>query len=764
MKLLKYALAGIAAAAAIAAIGVAVLIANFDANKFKADLAAAVKDRTQRTLAIEGAIKLAFFPKIGIELGRLSLSEPNAGAVFAAVNSARVSVELLPLLSKQIVVDRVAIDGLRANLISRKAGGSNFDDLMGGPGATGGKTNEAAAGLNLQIAGVDISNTELQWTDEANKRQFTIKNLQFKTGKLSAAKPAKFELALHLAAKHPELDVQISGSGSLSFDPPAGHYRLENLAVSASGTAAGLAISKLDVEGALDFKPDATSIDALLVKFSGKRGSDGIDATLGIPKARVAKGAIKADRISLVLKLARTDGGIEATLNVPGMQGSGSAFKSAGLTLDFAGKQGDNSFKGGLASPVSGNVEAGRYQLSRLAGNVNVTGPNLPKGAVSVTLTGNAAVDLPKKNAQLNLAAKFNQSSIDAKLDLKQFEPLALAFDLRVDQINLDQYLAPGNAKQAPGNAQQAKSAAATPIDLSALKAVNANGAINIGTLQVSGVKAADINTRVRLADGRLELNPHSARLYQGSTAGALTIDANGNRYSLKENLSGVNIGPLLKDLANKDMLEGRGNLALDLNSAGSSVGALKSALGGSARINLKDGALKGINLAETFRKAKAALGAKAATEQGAKAQEKTDFSELSASFAIKGGIAHNEDLSLKSPFLRVSGSGDINIGADTIDYLAKASVVSTAGGQGGKDLAELKGLTVPVRLSGPYEALKYRVDFGAMVGEVAKEKAKGAVTKAIGEKLGIGGTQQSGQGADLKDQARKALKGLFGR
>ena len=757
MKPLKYALIGLAGVATIAAIGIAVLLANFDANKFKSDLAGAVKDRTQRTLAIDGTIKLAFFPSIGIELGRLRLSEPNAGAEFAAVNSARVSVELLPLLSKRIVVDRVAIDGLRANLISREGGGSNFDDLLGGPGAKEGKTNDAAPGLSLEVAGIDISNTELQWSDEANKSQFVIKDLQLKTGKLSAATPSKFELALHLAAKQPELDVQISASGSLSLDPPAVHYRLANLSASARGAAAGIAISKLGIEGTLDFKPDATGIDALLVKFSGKRGSDGIDATLGIPKARVAKGAVNADKISLALKLARTNGDIEATLNVPSMEGSGSAFKSGGLTLEVAGKQGDNSFKGSLASPVSGNVEAGRYQLSRLAGNVNLTGPDLPKGAVAVNLTGNAAVDLQKNNAQLNLAAKFDQSNIDAKLNLTRFEPLALAFDLRADQLNLDQYLAPKNA-------QPVKGATETPIDLSALKAVNADGVIRIGTLQMSGVKAADINARVRLADGRLELNPHSARLYQGSMAGALTIDANGNRYALKETLSGISIGPLLKDLANKDILEGRGDLTLDLNTAGDSVGALKRALGGSARINLKDGALKGINLAETFRKAKAALGAKAATEQGAKAQEKTDFSELSASFALKSGIAHNEDLSLKSPFLRLSGRGDINIGTDTIDYLAKASVVSSAGGQGGKDLAELKGLTVPVHLSGPYEALKYRVDFGAMVGEVAKEKAKDAVTKAIGEKLGIGANTQSGQGADVKDQARKALKGLFGR
>jgi AsmA protein len=401
--------------------------------------------------------------------------------------------------------------------------------------------------------------------------------------------------------------------------------------------------------------------------------------------------------------------------------------------------------------------------LSKLAGNINLAGPNLPKGAVAVSLAGNADIDLAKNKAQLNLAAKFDESNIDAKLGLTQFSPPALAFDLDVDRLNLDQYLAPKNAQQAQ-NGQQAQSAPEAPIDLSALNVVNASGTIKIGTLQVSKIKAADIKAHVRLVNGRLELSPHSAKLYQGSMTGTLTADANGNRFALKETLSAVSIGPLLRDLADKDVLEGRGDLALDLGAAGMSTGALKKALNGSARIKLKNGAVKGINLAETLRKAKSALGAKGAAEQSASTQQQTDFSELSASFVIKNGIAHNDDLSLKSPFLRLSGSGDINIGADSIDYLAKAAVVASATGQGGKDLAQLKGLTVPVRLFGPYAALKYRVDFGAMVGEVAKNKAKDAVTKAIGEKLGIGVAKPDGQKADVKDQARKALKGLFGR
>ena len=755
-KPLKYLLTGVAGVAALLLIAIAVISANFDANKIKSDISRVVKDKTGRTLAIDGAIKLSFFPKIGVELGKLSLSEHNGSKPFAAVDSARVSIDLLPLISGQVVVDRIAVDGLKASLARHKNGSSNFDDLLGESKALGDKHEAAAPPMKLDIAGIDLSNAALEWRDESKNQHFSIKGLHLKTGRLGGAAPSKFELAMNVAGDRPKLDLQIAASGSLSMDRGAKHYQLAGLSATLKGNAGGIALEKLEIQGAADFKPDAVAIDALALKLAAKRGEESINASLDIPKAHMAKDTVRAEKISLVLKLVEAGRNLNATLTIPGMEGTGRTFKAGDFRLELDGKQGNNAFKGSLSSPVSGNVEAERYELAKLAGNIGLTGSDLPKGAAAITLAGSAALDLSHKTAQANLAARFEESNIDAKLNLTQFSPATLAFELGIDQLDLDKYFPPKAGQPVKSDPQK-------PIDLSPLKALNASGSVKIGSLQVSKIKAANINAQVRLANGRLEVSPHSAQLYQGSLAGALSADANGNRFTLKESLVGVNIGPLLKDVADKDMLEGRGNVSVDLAATGASVGALKKALAGSARVELKDGAIKGINLAETLRKAKSALGAKGATEQGANKQEKTDFSELSASFAVKDGIAHNDDLMLKSPFLRLTGNGDVNIGSDSIDYLAKAAIVASAAGQGGQDLGALKGLTVPVRLSGPFDALKYRIDFGAMVGEVAKEKAKEAVTKAISDKLG-GGAKPDGQKADPKDIARDALKGLFKR
>src|SRR5205814_8030256 len=146
---------------------------------------------------------------------------------------------------------------------------------------------------------------------------------------------------------------------------------------------------------------------------------------------------------------------------------------------------------------------------------------------------------------------------------------------------------------------------------------------------------------------------------------------------------------------------------------------------------------------------------------------EKTDFSEMSASFAIKNGVAHNEDLDVKAPLFRVGGRGDIDIGNGSLDYTAKATVVATTKGQGGADVGQLSGLTVPVHLSGPFDAMKYDVDYRSVASDVAKSKLGEAVKDRLKERLGgQGAAGKSGEssGSDSTGQAIDKLKGLFGR
>ena len=220
-----------------------------------------------------------------------------------------------------------------------------------------------------------------------------------------------------------------------------------------------------------------------------------------------------------------------------------------------------------------------------------------------------------------------------------------------------------------------------------------------------------------------------------------------------------MNIQAVLKDVADKDLLEGSGRVNVDVSSAGKTVGELRSHLAGSAALQLRDGAIKGINLAKTLRQAKAALALKQDAAQKASQTEKTDFSELNASFQIADGVARSSDLDLKSPFIRLGGDGAVDVGKGRIDYTARATVTPTAAGQGGADLAALKGVTVPVRLTGPFEAIEWKVQWSA----VAAGALRNQVEDKLKERLGIKPAEPGASAPKPKDQLKeKLLKGLF--
>jgi AsmA protein len=396
-----------------------------------------------------------------------------------------------------------------------------------------------------------------------------------------------------------------------------------------------------------------------------------------------------------------------------------------------------------LAEFKTGRIASGVPGKLSLAAKIEGTKPRVD---LQIKLSSGYRFDFEKQKFALSeidlklsdesAGAKASGTSLKGEVEIG-LAPESIRFDLALDRLNLDAYLGPAAAA---GSGAQA-GAVEAPIDLSALKGLNLKGRLKIGELVVSNVKLEKVDVGTQASGGRVQINPLAASLYQGSLTGNASVNANTHQLALKAQLDGVAIGPLLRDALKNDLLEGRGNIALDVQTGGATVSAMKKALSGSASLALQDGALKGVNLDSAIRKARSLAGSKPA-EQKADRTERTDFAELGASFVIKNGVAHNEDLSAKSPLLRLSGSGDVNIGANSIDYVAKASLVGSSGGQGGKEAAELRGVTVPVKITGPLDAPRFRVDLGATVGEAVKQRA--------GEKL--------------KERAQDRLKGLLRR
>jgi AsmA protein len=605
---------------------IALLLAVFDSARIKSELVDVVQAKTQRTLKVDGDLGLFFWPNVGIRLGKVSLSEFKSPQEFAAIDGARISVAVLPLLSKKVVVEAVELEGARITLIERTDATLTIDDLTAKDAGKVAQPEQPAAPttpLQLDIASVKITDAKLVWRDEISGETTTISGFDFATGRIVG-----------------------------------------------------------------DTATQAWSIDALKLAVAAKHAEDAVALNQSIPK------------LALAGDTART------------------------LTLD------------------------------RIEGGVDITSPKMPMKTLKLPLAGELRAELAKESAKGALSTRFDESNIALKFDVAKFSPLDLGFDLAIDQLNVDKYLPPEKPASKQGGVPAV--AAGEPvkeekIDLSALKGINAHGNARIGQLQASNLKMADIKAKIGLGGGKLDVAPHSMKLYGGSMAGALSVNANGNTITLRENLTGISINPLLKDLADQDLIEGHGDVRLDVTTHGDTVSAFKQRLDGNAAVMFRDGALKGINLAQYFRELKAMFSRKEDAVQKAKATEKTDFTELSASFMIADGVAHNDDFTAKTPFLRLGGAGDIDIGKSRIDYVLKATVVETSTGQEGKELESLRGVTIPVRASGPFDQLAYQIEFG-------KISAEGALKAKLDDK-------KKELKKELKEKAREELmKGLLGK
>lgn len=442
-----------------------------------------------------------------------------------------------------------------------------------------------------------------------------------------------------------------------------------------------------------------------------------------------------------------------------------------GLTLAARGRQGELAFEAGLRWPRLGR-QGKAWSGSPLEGEFKTSGPTALSGTLrSAAPAGDAQVfrlpglaltakgrsgalaldaalqsDLAWQAGVLDWTLKgaVNDNRLDAQGQLRLGgDRPHLRATARFDRLDLNRLLAPAAASAPPA---AAPAPAETPIDLAGLRALDGQFSLSAGTLQFRPFRFDEARLEAQLAGGRLRVDRLSGRAWGGQVEARGSAEAEGSRLALALTASGVDVNALLRDVAGKDLLEGRGRITADVRGQGRTLGALRSSLTGQAALQLRDGAVKGLNLAQAFRQARAALAGRQDAISQARTTEKTDFSELSASARIEGGVARSDDLDLKSPFLRVGGAGQFEIGRGQVDYTARATVVAVPQGQDAGGLASLKGVTVPVQLTGPFDAIAWKIQWSGVAAAAVEKKVKEKVEQKLGDKLG------------------DKLKGLFGR
>ncbi len=382
-----------------------------------------------------------------------------------------------------------------------------------------------------------------------------------------------------------------------------------------------------------------------------------------------------------------------------------------------------------------------------------------PKALNRVTLKAQLKGN-PKNVSISDGALQLDESNLAFSMNAKDFARPDLAFDLKLDKIDLDRYLPPPSEK-APGEKKEGTkppTAERKKTDYAPLRKLVLDGKIRVGNLKAHGAKVQDIYLKVSAKNGLFNLDPLTLNLYQGnvSSKGALDVRQDVPKSHMALQAKGIQVNPLLKDVLKKDFLEGTVKADMDIAMAGDDPERIKSTLNGKGDFLFNDGAVVGIDLGGMVRNAKAAFGL---AERGG-GKPRTDFSELHSPFTITKGVVDTRQTSLASPLLRVLAAGKANLVRESLDFRVEPKFVGTTKGQG--DTQQRGGVTVPVLVTGTFSSPKFRPDLEGML--------KGTLEKGISDpselkKMLPGQTTQEGAQKPSEEKAKDLLKGLpFGK
>ncbi len=390
-----------------------------------------------------------------------------------------------------------------------------------------------------------------------------------------AAQPPAFDLAL--SAEHPDfVGLAEALAGPLPLEPGMGDLDLK---ARVAGTAERVQVSDLAV----------TAGPASL--------SGGFTVDLGAATPMVSDLELSvAAKLPDVAKLASafgvsglepgTLGGLDIGARLTGDQ---SALRIAGLT----GQAGPAAVSGSIDLDLSGagptvraidlNVAARHPNLAELVAALG--GPEgLSPTLGGLDMTANVNGDLGRVRVE-GLSGRFGPADVTGNLaaDLTGAR-IAVAINLDTGPLPLDLFLGGGEDGNAAGRGRRWSR---DPIDLSVLRAVDAEVTVKAAALTHGNWQIDRANLEASLNDGLLDLERFTGSLHGGSVQLAGKLDARGNlQAGFALTAIEVDFGALLRAQAGFDRLSGPVSLNANFTAEGRSEAALVSSLAGEGSLS----------------------------------------------------------------------------------------------------------------------------------------------------------------------------------
>jgi len=739
MNKLKLALKIFGAVIVILLLIVAALVFTFDPNNYKDAITSQVEKQTGRNFEIAGDIRLSVFPWVGVKVDevRLANAEGFSDEPFARMSQLDVKVMLLPLLRKELQVDKVRLHGLFASLEVDKNGNNNWSDLAGQEEpAEQQPVTEPAAGdqppalAALAINGVELVDATVVWSDLQNDVHSRLSGFSLTTGAIRFNEPVDIEL--NTSAKHnePALDAQVNMTTRLTFNEAFTNVLLDALQLKVTANAPELFKEQLDLILHSDINVD---LDQEVAALNNTRLT-ALDTTLhasievnGLLSEPVVSGNVHTDDINARELMTRL--GVE----LPAMAG-----ESALTRIAYA-----STFKAD-----TGAIEMNAIKLS--LDNTDIT------GWLHVT-------DM----AQPAVRYKLHMSPLDADAYLP---PVAAATESETESAE---------AADAPAAAAMEEDPEIElPVEL--LRTLNLEGQVTMERVTVDAIPLTEVLVKTQSKAGVLRIDPLQLQALDGSASGSVMLNVKGEvpAYSVGLKASNIRPGPVVNPMLvgvfgeQEVTLDGAANMLANINTQGSRVSQLKQSAKGKLGFDMAKTVLQGVDFEHFARNVVAdylvtkSLPVSADWRGSLDPQTKTAFNRAHASAVIENGDITNPDLILDSTRLKVTGQGVVNIMRNDMDYHALVDIKPPR-----RQTTADKLLDQPlaVHIHGPFEQLVYDVDTSQIasgLSSLLKAEAKAKIDKELEEekaKLQEKAKQEEDEiKQKLEDKVKDKLKGLF--
>lgn len=726
-KLMKWLLRLILVVVVLVVVAAVVLPMVIDPNDYKDTIESQVEQQIGRQAHLNGEIEWSVFPWLALTFNDVTVDNDKGFTAkhLATIQQASARVKLLPLISREIQVGRVTIDGAEINLQVAKNGRSNWQGILehmesNASQSTDTQSSETtSSGISsLDIAGVSLSEIALNYEDAQANTTVHLKDMAMKIGRINANTATDIEASMHINVPKSGLDTDFS------TDIVAEHLLDDQ----------GIVVQVNDLT--LAGKMSTESVMPLRINLAKKGQVNLANDTLSLPEIVISLG----------------DANINTNL------------KGANITKKMA---------------LSGSYQLSAFDLNAFV--KDLTGAPAVSTDVLSNFSSQGSWSMKGsglKIADLNIA--FDDTVVKGKADIKNLEKMAGTFDVHVNQLNVDDFL--GSEETAEKSSSDSNSGA------SALTFGRLNGNVKIDTLTASGASMQNVNVEVKTNNTKMSLVPVRADFYQGSLMTEVQVDtaAKDNMVQVNHKMAKIQAGPLITDLAGSEMLTGIGNLDIDVNiDEPFSDQPLKTAHG-RIQYKLGDGAIYGVDVFGMMQKGLGMLYPEVKDDVDDGEVKKTTFALMELDAEINEGIMKTSVLSIESPYLNVNGDVTIDLANMTIKGTIEPMLLDIPDQLVSDKYKKLLNLPIPVSLKGSLLEPEISIDAKKLLLASQKERIDKEKDKLKGKLLDSlfgkdkkkksedtdqsdaeqqGGNQQGSKNKTSdKDQLKKdLLKGLFG-